>query len=377
MSNKKLIAIVLNTSWNIYNFRMNIVKSLVLQGYKVLCIAPEDNYSKYLVFEGVDFVPIKMESRGVNPFKDLLLIFNLWRIFRAYKPAVVLQYTIKPNLYGTLASKLCGIPVVNNVSGLGTVFLNNNFSSKIARAMYRFAFRFPYRVFFQNPDDNKLFVDSGLVKASICNIIPGSGVDLKKFKVSEFKRNTPFLFLMASRLIYDKGLMEYLEACVIVKSQYGNKVEFALQGAPSDNNVVGITAYDIDRITSHYPIKYYPFTDRIEDFINEADVIVLPSYREGLSRLLLESAAMGKPLIASNVPGCRDVVRNGINGLLCDVKSSKDLSAVMIAMLEKTDEELFQFSINSRTIVEKEFSEEIVIEAYLEAVKSAIKKDEK
>jgi glycosyltransferase involved in cell wall biosynthesis len=374
MHDKKIVAIVLNTSWNIFNFRMNIVKALQKEGYRVLCIAPEDAYSNYLQEAGAEFVPVAMESRGVNPIKDVMLCFNLWRIYKQYKPLVVLHYTIKPNLYGTVAARICGIPAVNNVSGLGTVFLNNQLSSRIARAMYRFAFKFPFRVFFQNKDDQQLFLNSKFVAPTVCKVLPGSGVNLNKFKVTPFKRQTPFVFLMASRLIYDKGLVEYLEASVLVKERLGDRVVFALQGAPADLDAAGITKEFLEIKLGKYPVLYYPFTDRIEEFIEKADVVVLPSYREGLSRLLLESAAMGKPLIATDVPGCRDVVREGINGLLCKVKSADSLSEAMVAMFEKSDEELNAYALQSRKIVEEEFSEELVTNAYLQAVEEAIKR---
>lgn len=373
MSGKPVVAIVVNTSWNIFNFRMNIVKALHLQGYHVLCIAPEDKYSPLLVSEGVSYIPVKMDQRGVNPWKDLRLFFSLWKIYKAYQPAVILQYTIKPNVYGTIAATLSGIPVVNNVSGLGTVFLNNRLSSRIARWMYRFAFQFPYRVFFQNPEDLRLFVDAKLVKERLCQVIPGSGVDLHRFSSTAFERHDPFVFLMASRLIYDKGLQEYLEACKLVKQQLGDRVSFALQGAPADQEQAGIVREKIEEVLSSYPVVYYSFTDRIEDFVKDADVVVLPSYREGLSRLLLESAAMGKPLIATDVPGCRDVVRHEVNGLLCRVKDPVDLSRAMLMMYGKTAEELKQFSQNSRRIVEEEYSEAIVSQAYLDVVSAVLK----
>ncbi len=373
MSGKTVVAIVVNTSWNIFNFRMNIVKALQAQGYHVLCIAPEDKYSSLLVSEGVSFVPVKMDQRGVNPWKDVMLFFSLWKIYRTYKPAVILQYTIKPNVYGTLAAKLSGIPVVNNVSGLGTVFLNDRFSSKIARWMYRFAFQFPYCIFFQNTEDLRLFVDAKLVKQRLCQVIPGSGVDLHRFSAAPFERQHPFVFFMASRLIYDKGLLEYLEACKLMKQQLGDRVTCVLQGAPADQEQAGIVKDKLQEVLSQYPVVYYPFTDRIEDFVKAADVVVLPSYREGLSRLLLESAAMGKPLIATDVPGCRDVVRHEENGLLCNVKSAEDLSRVMLLMYEKTSEELNVFSKNSRKIVEEEYSEAVVTQAYLDVVSAALK----
>ncbi|MBC7487698.1 MAG: glycosyltransferase family 4 protein [Cytophagaceae bacterium] len=369
---KKTIALLVNTSWNIYNFRVNIIKALTDHGYEVLCIAPPDNYSDKLTSEHVHYVPVKMENRGVNPWRDFLLFLSLWRLFRQYKPDVILQFTIKPNIYGSLAARLAGIPVINNVSGLGTVFLNNNLSSKVAMLLYKIAFRSPFKVFFQNGEDRALFIDKGLVKSSITQVIPGSGVNLNRFAYQAYKRKQPFIFLMASRLIHDKGLFEYLEACHLVKVKFGEQVECWLQGAPADIEKSGIIKDQVETIIARYSIKYFPFTDSIEEFLKQADVVVLPSYREGVSRMLLESAAMGKPLIATDVPGCREIVKNEFNGLLCKVKDAKDLSRVMIEIFEKSEQELQTMGKNSRDLVEKEFSDEVVTTAYMKAIKEAL-----
>lgn len=369
---KKTIALLVNTSWNIYNFRMNIVKALTDQGYEVLCIAPPDNYSDKLTSAQVHYVPVQMENRGVNPWRDFLLFLSLWKLFRKHKPDVILQFTIKPNIYGSLAARLAGIPVINNVSGLGTVFLNDTFSSKVAMQLYKIAFRSPFRVFFQNAEDRALFIDRGLVKSSITEVIPGSGVNLNRFVYNPYKRQSPFIFLMASRLIHDKGVLEYLEACKLVKAKLGDDVSFWLQGAPADNVHAGITKDQALFFLRHYPIHYFPFTDRIEEYLKQADVIVLPSYREGVSRMLLESAAMGKPLIATDVPGCREIVKNEYNGLLCKVKDAKDLSRVMIDMFHKNESDLQKMGENSRQLVVQEFSDEVVTRAYLKAIDEAL-----
>jgi glycosyltransferase involved in cell wall biosynthesis len=369
---KKTIALLVNTSWNIYNFRMNIVKALTDQGYEVLCIAPYDNYSDKLVSDQVKYVPVQMENRGVNPWRDFLLFLSLWKLFRQHKPDVILQFTIKPNIYGSLAARLAGIPVINNVSGLGTVFLNHNVSSKVALMLYKIAFRSPFKVFFQNGEDRALFIEKGLVKESITQVIPGSGVNLSRFAYQPYKRKDPFVFLMASRLIHDKGLFEYLEACNLVKEKFGEHVECWLQGAPADTEQAGIVKEEVEKVLSRYAIKYFPFTDSIEEFLKQADVVVLPSYREGVSRMLLESAAMGKPLIATDVPGCREIVKDGYNGLLCQVKDAKDLSRAMMEMFEKEESALQKMGENGRQLVEKEFSDEVVTTAYLKAIKEAL-----
>src|SRR6185369_15667554 len=183
------IAIVLNTSWNIYNFRMNFVKALLAEGHEVHTIAPHDDYSHYLTEAGCIHHDLKMDSRGANLIKDSLLVFELISKYRAVKPDVILHYTIKPNVYGTLAAAILRIPSINNVCGLGTIFLKKNLVSAVAIALYRLAFRFSKKVFFQNPDDRDLFVDKKLITLSSTDLVPGSGIDLSRFVPADFKRN--------------------------------------------------------------------------------------------------------------------------------------------------------------------------------------------
>ncbi len=208
------VAIVINTAWNIWNFRRSLVRALQEAGHEVLAIAPPDAYSERLETElGCRFVPILMENKGTNPLKDAALTRRFYQIYRRERPDVVLQYTIKPNIYGTIAARLAGIPSVNNVSGLGTVFIVKNLVSTVALGLYRFAFQFPKRVFFQNGDDRQLFLEHRLVAAAKTDLLPGSGVDTNRFRpAAEFHRNTPFVFLMIARVLYEKGVEEYFEA---------------------------------------------------------------------------------------------------------------------------------------------------------------------
>src|SRR5688572_19509685 len=189
------VAIVLNTSWNIFNFRMNLIRSLQAAGHEIHTIAPTDDYTTKLTEAGCTHHALKMDSRGANPIKDLALIFELYSIYKRVKPDVILHYTIKPNVYGALAASVLRIPAVNNVCGLGTVFLKNDLLSSLAMFLYRISFRFPKKVFFQNSDDLNLFLDKKLVPAKTVDILPGSGIDLEHFKPVNFKRNQKFTFL--------------------------------------------------------------------------------------------------------------------------------------------------------------------------------------
>lgn len=361
------VAIVLNTSWNIYNFRLNFVRALLAKGYDVHTVAPHDNYTHYLEELGCTHHNVKMDSRGANPIKDLALMFELWGIYRKVKPDIILHYTIKPNVYGTLAASLLRIPTINNVCGLGTVFLKNNLVSAFAMMLYKVAFRFPRKVFFQNPDDLALFLNKNLIPAKSADLIPGSGIDLSHFTPTEFKRNDTFTFLLISRLITDKGIMEYVEAVRKLKSK-GVAARFQILGAKDPEHARGIKLSVIDEWIKTGTIEYLGTSDDVRNFINKADCVVLPSYREGTPRTLLEAAGSSKPIVATDVPGCHHVVEDNYNGLLCKLKSADDLALKMEQMLALDNTTLKKFGENGRKKIEFEFDEKIVITKYLQEI---------
>lgn len=361
------IAIVLNTSWNIYNFRMNFVKTLLEAGHEVHTIAPKDSYTHLLTEAGCHHHNVKMDSRGANPIKDFALLIELWSIYRKTKPDVILHYTIKPNVYGTFAATLLNIPVINNVCGLGTVFLKENLVSKIAMILYKLSFRYPKKVFFQNPDDLKLFIDRKLVSEQTADLLPGSGIDLDRFKAAPFSRNNQFTFLLISRLISDKGIFEFIEAVEHLKTT-GLNARFQILGAKDPEHHRGIPVNVIDQWIANKTVEYLGTTDNVSAYIQQADCIVLPSYREGTPRTLLEAASTAKPIIATNVPGCNNIVVDNHNGLLCNLKDANDLAMKMEQMAGFDDETLKRFGLNGRRKAELEFDENVVISKYLQTI---------
>jgi glycosyltransferase involved in cell wall biosynthesis len=363
------IAIVLNTSWNIYNFRMNFVKALQANGHEVHTIAPVDDYTHFLKESGCIHHPVRMDSRGANPIKDSALIVELYAIYRKIRPDVVLHYTIKPNVYGTLAAALLKIPVINNVCGLGTVFLKDNLVSAVAIFLYKISFRFANKVFFQNSDDLKLFLDKQLVRKEAVDLVPGSGIDLQKFTPMNFKRNEKFTFLLISRLISDKGVYEYIQAIEKLKTN-GVDARFQVLGAMDPEHKRGISKEVIDNWIDTGTIEYLGTTDNVREFIEKADCIVLPSYREGTPRTLLEAASSCKPIIATDVPGCNHVVVHNFNGLLCKMKDAGDLAEKMKSMSFLDEKTLKEFGLNGRSKIETEYDESIVINKYLAALSS-------
>jgi glycosyltransferase involved in cell wall biosynthesis len=358
------VAIVLNTSWNIYNFRLNLIKSLQAEGHEIHTIAPIDSYTDKLKQVGCIHHSVKMDSRGANPVKDLALIIELYSIYKNVKPDVILHYTIKPNVYGSLAASFLKIPVVNNVCGLGTVFLKKGIISATAMFLYKLSFRIPKKVFFQNPDDLKLFLDKKLVPAHTVDLLPGSGIDLQKFKPVAFTRNKQFTFLLISRLITDKGILEYIEAVKKLRSE-GLNARFQILGSMDPEHKRGISKKIIHEWIASGTIEYLGTAEDVRHFIQQADCIVLPSYREGTPRTLLEAASSSKPIIATNVPGCNHVVENEVNGLLCNLKDSDDLADKMNTMAQFDDATLLQMGQRGRQKMETKFDESIVIDKYL------------
>ncbi len=348
---------------------MNFVKALLAEGNEVHTIAPHDDYTHYLTEAGCLHYDLKMDSRGANPIKDSLLIIELFSIYRKIKPDVILHYTVKPNVYGTIAAAILRIPSINNVCGLGTIFLRKTFVSFVAKSMYRLAFLFPKKVFFQNPDDRDLFVKRRLIRGEITDLLPGSGIDLTHFIPGNYSRNKTFTFLLISRLITDKGIFEFIAAIRQLKAA-GLNAKFQLLGAKDPKHKRGIKVATIEEWIHSGTIEYLGTAKDVRPFIQNADCIVLPSYREGTPRTLLEAASTAKPIITTDVPGCHHVVKDNYNGMLCKLKDADDLASKMKTMAGLDDRALKNLGDNGRKKAESEFDESIVIDKYLKAIHS-------
>lgn len=348
---------------------MGLVRSLLEHGHEVIAVAPKDEYSHYLTEAGCSFEEVKMDSRGANVIKDLGLIFELWGIYRRTKPDVILHYTIKPNVYGTLAASFLRIPSVNNVCGLGTAFLNKGIVSRIALGMYKLAFRFPKLIYFQNNDDKKFFDEKNITKNNATQVLPGSGINLKHFVPAEQPINKKFTFLLISRLIHDKGILEYIDAIKLLKAK-GIDASFQILGNKDLEHKRGISEEIINNWIDNNIVEYLGGTDDVRPFINNADCVVLPSYREGTPRSLLEAASSAKPIVATNVAGCTNVVEDQVNGFLCNVKDADDLAAKLEEMINLPKERLLQMGSASRKLMEERFDEKIVIDSYLNTISS-------
>lgn len=358
------IAIVINKSWNIFNFRLSLINALQGLGHQILTIAPLDAYATSLIESGCKFIPISVSSRGLNPIKDIQLFFELLDVFKDEKPDIVLTYTIKPNIYGALAARWLKIPIICNVTGLGTIFIRKNPIYKIPLLMYKVAFLYPQKIYFQNNDDFNLFVNKGLSSASKSEIVPGSGVDLNKFVTLYKLPVQPYTFLLVSRILKDKGILEYIQAITILKSK-GIKAKFQLLGLIEEATHTGISAQNVEEWKKDGLIEYLGFSDQTLNHFQNADCIVLPSYREGMPKALLEGMAVGKPIITTNVPGCRELIEDGINGYICEAKSAESLADAIEKICNQNSFQLTEMGKRSKEKVQKTYDEKFVISKYI------------
>ena len=368
MSKLLNIGVVANTAFNIYNFRLGLINALQQQGHHVVAIAPKDDYVELLQENNIEFIEVKnLARKGTNPFNDLKLINEFRKIYKQRKLDVVLQYTIKPNIYGTLAARLTNTKSICTVTGLGYTFLNKSVASKVAHNLYRLAFSFANIVLFQNADDLQIFVDNKLVDKQKTQIVPGSGIDIIKFHPDfcvQEKADGILRFLMIGRLLKDKGIYEYVEAAkqILQKKQ---DTEFHVLGDIDNDNPTAIKKEELDSWINEKIIHYHPHAKDTRPFICNSDCVVLPSYREGMPRVILEGMAMGKPCITTDAPGCKDAIIDGESGFLCTKEDVTSLISSMesFALLNKADRN--KLGINARKRTENVFSNESVNLIYI------------
>jgi glycosyltransferase involved in cell wall biosynthesis len=365
------IVICINTAWNLLNFRAGLIKALVAQGHEVVAVAPVDEYAPRLAALGCRFVPLHMDNGGTHPVRDALLLWRFWRLLRVERPDVFLGYTVKPNVYGSLAAHWLGIPVVNNIAGLGAVFIQDGWLVRLVRGLYKLALGKSARVFFQNQDDRQLFIEHQLVKPGVTDLLPGSGIDLQRFLPTPLPQfvdtGRKFRFLLIARMLRDKGVGEYVEAARALQARWP-QVEWCLLGFVDVQNPAAISSEQMQEWVHEGVVHYLGVSDDVRTQIAEADCVVLPSYREGTPRTLLEAAAMARPIITTDAPGCRGVVDNGQTGFLCQVRDALDLAAKMEQMLTLTPAQRGAMGLRGRQKMEDEFDEQIVIRKYLAVI---------
>ena len=369
---KRRVLITANTTWNLVNFRSGFIAALLERGFDVVAVAPIDEYGSRVKALGCGYLPLAMDNQGTHPLRDMGLLFKYVVVLVRLRPAVVLTYTVKPNIYASLAARFTGVTVINNVSGLGTAFLRGGWLGGVVCSLYRVALRRSHRVFFQNEEDRQVFIEKRLVAPARTGLLPGSGIDLVHFSPlavegSSLRNGAGLVFLMVARLLWDKGVLEFVEAARRVKALFPES-RFQLLGFLDVKNQTAVGRSDVEAWVKEGVVEYLGTTDDVRPFLADADCVVLPSYREGTPRSLLEAAAMGRPLLATDVPGCREVVIDGVNGLLCRLRDSVDLAEKMMQMITMPMSALLQMGQESRRLAEMRFDEQIVIRKYLEAI---------
>ena len=351
-----------------------MIKGLISSSREVITLTPKDETSQELINTGCTFINLKMDKKGLNPIADIQLKNRLTRIYDETAPDLIIHYTIKPVIYGSMAAAKLGIPFVNNITGLGTAFIQENWVTWLVKQLYRFSLKKASYVFFQNRDDQNLFQKEKLIPETVSHeVIPGTGIDTERFSPKTYPSADPVTFLLIARLIWDKGISEYVEAARKIKSVFSN-VHFQLLGFLDVENRTAIFRQQVEEWVAEGVIEYLGDKEDVRPYIEKASCVVLPSYREGLPRTLLEAAAMARPIITTDVTGCREVVDDGVNGYLCNLKDAEDLAKKIEIFLHLSDEIRAKMGCNGRKKVEQEFDEKIVINRYLKTINEILKK---
>lgn len=362
---RSTILVSANSFWNIANFRAALIEALVAEGYRVIIAAPDVD-QVWARQRDVEAVEIEIDRSGLNPLRDARLIAEYVRLFRRFRPRLYLGFTAKPNIYGSLAARVAGIACIPNVSGLGTAFIKGGPLGSLLSLLYRLAFRRCSLVMFQNPDDLAMFKSRGLVRGEQAKLLPGSGIDLDRFSPAPMPEGGSTSFLFVGRLLGDKGVREFVAAARMIKSDHPDW-RFQLLGEIDQGNRTGIRHGELKSWIDEDAVEHLGHAEDVRPHIAAATVVVLPSYREGLPRSLLEAAAMSRPLIATDVPGNRQLVSHGTNGLLCAVRDPVALAHAMLMMGTMKPDQRDAMGRQARALVEREYGQDRVIRAYLEA----------
>lgn len=372
-SKRRTVLFVANTSWYLFNFRLSLGKEVLKRGYDVVFVSPPDEYVRRIEDAGIRYVPLHTLHRSsLNPFKEFSTLLEFIQIYRTEQPLLVHHFTIKCVLYGTLSALFLRCQkVVNSITGMGHVFLSQRSVIRLFRPFIKFIYssllkRSSVKVIFQNPDDRAFFLSENLVRESNVFLIKSSGVNLERFSALQKKGTygSGKCILFAGRLLKEKGIYDFIDAFRVLKSKHQNLIAL-IAGVPDLGNPSSVSPEEVEVWKKIPDLHFLGHVDRLETVIQESDIVVLPSYREGVPKVLLEAAAMEKPLVATDVPGCREVVKNGVNGFLVPICSPEAVSKAIQTLLESSAL-CHSFGLASKRIAEEEFSEVSVNQRTLE-----------
>lgn len=362
---KKKVLFLANHFITLYSFRKELINKLVQEGHEVFLSLPEDKDNEYFEKFGCKIIITDIDRRGVNPVKDLKLLSFYKRIMNDIKPDIIFSYTIKPNIYGTLASNN-KYKQVCNITGTGATFLKDNLVSKIVKVLYRLSITKCYKVFFQNTGDRDFFINNGLVKNNY-DMLPGSGCNVIEHKYSDMPSGETIRFMYVGRVMEVKGVDEYLQAAKNVKEKYPN-TEFIIAGWNEEDKYINIVK---DYQDKGY-VNYIGFRKDINDWLEKVNCVVLASHGgEGVPNVLLEASATGRAIIGSNINGITDVIKDGYNGYLFEKCNAKSLEEKLIKYINLTYEDKLAMGKNARKYVEDNFDRKIVINKYIQEVENS------
>ena len=362
------IVVIENSLFSTYTMRDSLMKRLMKEGNEVYVLTHTNRFANQVEKTGIKVINIG--SGNLHPVKVSRYIYQLFFHLKRIKPDVVLTFSIRPAIWGNFITRYLNIPTITNITGVGPLFTSSNIAYKGARSLYRIALKKTSKVFFQNFDDMELFIRHKFVSPERAERIPGSGIDYNRFSPIKIdKKNEPFSFLFIGRLIKDKGIFEFVEAARIIHESFP-QVHFGVLGPFWNQNLKSntITKSELQSWIDEGVIDYMGEKKDVRKFVAKADCIVLPSYREGTSNILLEAASMEKPIITSNTTGCKEIVEDGITGFLCEIKNGFDLAEKMKQMLLLTTEQRERMGKKAREKIIREYDKEIVLDAYLKAI---------
>lgn len=372
---KKTIALCCNSTYAMLNFRGGVIRQLIAAGHRVVIVAPVDGHSHELKAMGAEQVEWNLLGKSTNVLSEIAAVRDLYTIYSQVMPDAAFHYTIKPVIYGALVCRLRRIPFISVITGLGYAFINDGLIAKIAKIFYKVTLRWSKEIWLLNGDDQQTMLSGGLVAERSVRILPGEGVNTTYFSPREMMEAKRPRFLLIARLLRDKGVFEYIEAARELLRE-GVEAEFALLGASDADNPTAITSEMVRKWESDGIVKYLGTCRDVRPFIDEAQCLVLPSYREGLPRSLLEAAAMARPVIATDVPGCRDVVIDGQTGFLCRARDVNSLTNAIKKFLSLSLGERRDLGKRGRQFVCEQFDEKFVIERYAKALENLLKSPE-
>jgi len=365
-----------NTSWYLWNFRASLIKRLLVEGYQIVIMAPPDSKMQDLTAMGCQCISFPVAGKGTNIFREFWLFAKYLYYLTSVKPDVYISFTIKPVLYGGLAARFLGIPTIVTITGLGTVFIRETFLTRLVERIYRYSLLKAERVLFQNQADRTEFVTRNLVNVEQTERVPGSGIDIRQFFYQPPRLRSVeegMVFLMVARILKDKGIFEFVNAATRIKKMHP-ATRFILAGSADSDNQTAVSISQVELWHDTGVIEYVGFVENIIRLVGDADCVVLPSYREGLSRSLLEALAVGRPIVTTSVPGCADLVEDRVSGFICAPRNVDDLVMKIEQFIELNMQERENMGLAGRLRAEREFAEGIVLQQYSQIVDRIVKK---